>query len=350
MIFKYNIINFYLFLRKMAKKTKQNKEKKELPKKDKNKNKQELKKEKQKQKQPETKENDKETLENQNENEIPEKEINKEELNKKYNIKLDQVTKELMPKISSSQIEKALQALISYKNKLNSSSTINVLSGDFDDYIYLTFGFYKYPLRYSLSSCLIDLPKGIYDEKYSSNICLIVKNPKSDFKDLNIEFPFNLKVIDIEKLKQKYQQYSKRRELMKKYDLFLCDNRIKFVLRKLLGKCFYMSKKFPHPISLNYENKDEIKNNIIKTVTQSTIFHMNNGPIYNIKFGRFSMDLNENEENLKQCLRQVLPHILKYDIDLDELRNISIKGNNTIELPIYQHIKESDLKIFTGNY
>ena len=225
MIFKYNIINFYLFLRKMAKKTKQNKEKKELPKKDKNKNKQELKKEKQKQKQPETKENDKETLENQNENEIPEKEINKEELNKKYNIKLDQVTKELMPKISSSQIEKALQALISYKNKLNSSSTINVLSGDFDDYIYLTFGFYKYPLRYSLSSCQIDLPKGIYDEKYSSNICLIVKNPKSDFKDLNIEFPFNLKVIDIEKLKQKYQQYSKRRELMKKYDLFLCDNK-----------------------------------------------------------------------------------------------------------------------------
>ena len=255
-----------------------------------------------------------------------------------------------MPKISSSQIEKALKALISYKNKLNSSSTINVLSGDFDDYIYLTFGFYKYPLRYSLSSCQIDLPKGIYDEKYSSNICLIVKNPKSDFKDLNIEFPFNLKVIDIEKLKQKYQQYSKRRELMKKYDLFLCDNRIKFVLRKLLGKCFYMSKKFPHPISLNYENKDEIKNNIIKTVTQSTIFHMNNGPIYNIKFGRFSMDLNENEENLKECLRQVLPHILKYDIDLDELRNISIKGNNTIELPIYQHIKESDLKIFTGNY
>ena len=55
----------------------------------------------------------------------------------------------------------------------------------------------------------------------------------------------------------KYQQYSKRRELMKKYDLFLCDNRIKFVLRKLLGKCFYVSKKFPHPISLNYEDNGD---------------------------------------------------------------------------------------------
>ena len=334
----------------MAKKTKQKKDKKENIKKEINKNEKEIKKEKIKKKKEENKEKIEEPLEKENENEILEKEFNKEELNKKYNLKLEQVSKELLPKISKAQIEKALKALISYKNKINSSSTINVLSGDFDDYIYLTFGFYKYPLRYSLSSSQINISNGIYNEKYSSNICLIVKNPKSNFKELNIEFPFNLKVIDIEKLKIKYQQYSKRRELMKKYDLFLCDNRIKFVLRKLLGKCFYVSKKYPHPINLNYENKEEIKNNIIKLVTESTIFHMNNGPIYNIKFGRFAMNLKENIENLEQCIKQVIPHILKYDIDLDELRNISIKGNNTIELPIYEHIKEEDLKIFTGNY
>ena len=48
-------------------------------------------------------------------------------------------------------------------------------------------------------------------------------------------------------------------------------------------------------------------------------------------------------------MNQVVPHILKNDISLDELRNISIKGNNTIELPIFNHIKEEDLKIYTGN-
>jgi len=331
----------------MAKKLKKNQEKKENQKEDKAKLKQQIKKEKKK-KSEEKQEIPEEQIQEQNEN--TEKEFNKEELDKKYEIKLAQVEKELMPKISTAQIEKALKALITYKNKLNSSSTINVLSGDFDDYIYATFGFYKYPLRYSLSSCKINLTTGIFSEKYSSNICLIVKNPKSAFKDLNIEFPFNIKIIDIEKLKIKYQQYSKRRELMKKYDLFLCDNRIKFVLRKLLGKCFYASKKFPHAISLNYEDKEKIKNDIVELVTKCTIFHMNNGPIYNIKFGRFSMDLKENEENLKECVKQIIPHILKYDIDLDELRNISIKGNNTIELPFYEHIKENDLKIFTGNY
>ena len=336
----------------MAKKIKQNKEKKEIPKKDQNKTKKEI------NKKSKSKENEKENPKNETikdieqedeQNEIKEKEFNKEELNKKYELKLEQVTKDLIPKISTAQIEKALKALISYKNKLNSSSAINVLSGDFDDYIYATFGFYKYPLRYSLAPSKIDLSTGIYAEKYNSNICLIVKNPKSDFKDLNIEFPFNMKIIDIDKLKTKYQQYSKKRELMKKYDLFLCDNRIKFVLRKLLGKCFYASKKIPYSISLNYEDKDKIKNDIIEIVNKSTIFHMNNGPIYNIKFGRFSMNLEENKNNLIECIKQIIPHILKYDIDLDELRNISIKGNNTLELPLYEHCKEGDLKIFAGN-
>ena len=331
----------------MAKKIKQNKEKKEIPKKDQNKTKKEINK---KSKENPKNETIKDIEQEDEQNEIKEKEFNKEELNKKYELKLEQVSKDLIPKISTAQIEKALKALISYKNKLNSSSAINVLSGDFDDYIYATFGFYKYPLRYSLAPSKIDLSTGIYAEKYNSNICLIVKNPKSDFKDLNIEFPFNMKIIDIDKLKTKYQQYSKKRELMKKYDLFLCDNRIKFVLRKLLGKCFYASKKIPYSISLNYEDKDKIKNDIIEIVNKSTIFHMNNGPIYNIKFGRFSMNLEENKNNLIECIKQIIPHILKYDIDLDELRNISIKGNNTLELPLYEHIKENDLKIFTGNY
>ena len=278
-----------------------------------------------------------------------EKELDQNELNNKYNTYLEIVKKELMPKLSDSQIEKALKALTLYKNKINSSGGINVLSGDFDDYIYINFGFSKYPMKYSLSSSQIPIKNGIYNQKFSCNICLIVKNPKSDFKDLEIEFPFNIKVIDIEKLKLKYQKYEKRRELLKKYDLFLCDNRIKFVLKKLLGKCFYVSKKFPHPISLNYEDKEKIKNDIVQVVNNSTIFHMNNGPIYNVKFGRFSMSNKENIQNFKQCVEQVVPHILKYDIPLDELRNISIKGNNTIELSIFNHIKEEDLKIFTGN-
>ena len=291
----------------------------------------------------------------QEESQLPEeeievvKELDQNELNNKYDKNLEIVTKDLMPKILDSQIEKALKALSLYKNKINSNGGINVLSGDFDDYIYANFGFYKYPMRYSLSSSQISINNGIYNEKFSTNICLIVKNPKSDFKDLEIKFPFNLKVIDIEKLKLKYQKYEKRRELLKKYDLFLCDNRIKFVLKKLLGKCFYVSKKFPHPISLNYEDKEKIKNDIIKIVNESTIFHMNNGPIYNIKFGRFSMDNKENIQNLKQCINQVIPHILKYDISLDELRNISIKGNNTVEFPIFNHIRENDLKVYTGN-
>ena len=295
----------------MGKKNKQKKEKKEESKQDKKDNRKEPKNVKPKKVE--------DIPEEPEEIEKVEKELDQNELNNKYCTYLEIVKKELMPQLSDSQIEKALKALVLYKNKSNSTGGINVLSGDFDDYIYINFGFTKYPMRYSLSSSQISIKNGIYNQKFSSNICLIVKNPKSDFKDLEIEFPFNLKVIDIEKLKLKYQKYEKRRELLKKYDLFLCDNRIKFVLKKLL------------------------------VVNDSTIFHMNNGPIYNIKFGRFSMTDKENIQNFKQCVEQVVPHILKYDIPLDELRNISIKGNNTIELPIFNHINEDYLKIYTGN-
>ena len=103
-----------------------------------------------------------------------------------------------MPKIIDSQVEKALKALSLYKNKINENGGINILSGDSDDYTYANFGFYKYHMRYSLSSSQINIKYGIYNQKFSCNICLIVKNPKSDFKNLEIEFPFNLKIKDIE--------------------------------------------------------------------------------------------------------------------------------------------------------
>ena len=104
----------------MAKKIKQNKEKKEIPKKDQNKTKKEI------NKKSKSKENEKENPKNETikdieqedeQNEIKDKEFNKEELNKKYELKLEQVSKDLIPKISTAQIEKALKALISYKNK-----------------------------------------------------------------------------------------------------------------------------------------------------------------------------------------------------------------------------------------
>ena len=62
----------------------------------------------------------------------------------------------------SEKVEKALKALSLYKNKINENGGINVLSGDSDDYIYANFGFYKYPMRYSLSSSQINIKYGIH--------------------------------------------------------------------------------------------------------------------------------------------------------------------------------------------
>lgn len=275
--------------------------------------------------------------------------INPNLLQEKYTKSLEQIKKNLLPLLSDSQILKALDSLTLYKKSLQKSTAPNILDSNLEDFIYLDIIFNKYPLRYSSATCPISIPNSIYHSKFSSSVCLFVKDPRQAFKDLNIEFPFEIKVIDIEKLKQKYPQYKNKRELAKKYDIFICDNRIKFALNKLLGKPFYVSKKLPHPLDMDYEKKDEIKNDIKKIVEKMTIFHMNNGPVFNAKFGRFSMTKEENKENFKESVMQVVANILKYDIDLDELRSISIKGNNTISLPVYSHLKESELKTYTGN-
>ena len=44
-----------------------------------------------------------------------------------------------------------------------------------------------------------------------------------------------------------------KEEIIKHYDTFLCDGRVYFILRKLLGKPFYSLKQFPLTINLDYK-------------------------------------------------------------------------------------------------
>ena len=194
----------------------------------------------------------------------------------------------------------------------------NLLTNISDEFYYLNFAFCKLPMSFSLKPNLIQLPYSIYSQDYNSNICLIVKDPKSDFEDLDIKFPFNINVIDIEDLRIKYERFEQRRELIKQYNIFLCDARIYFALRKYLGKPFYRAKKYPIPVKLNYEKKDEIFNEITKHVNNATFFYMTHGPIYNVKFARAVMKDNEQYDNLICAIKETLPHILKYGVTVDE--------------------------------
>jgi ribosome biogenesis protein UTP30 len=78
-----------------------------------------------------------------------------------------------------------------------------------------------------------------------SSVCLFVKNPQREYKDLlaahNIKFVD--RVVGLDKLRGKHKPFEARRALMKAHDIFLCDARIMPSMPKLLGKIFFDAKK-----------------------------------------------------------------------------------------------------------
>ena len=284
-------------------------------------------------------------FENENENSIEETKDVQDELKIKEDESLKVVKDKIISSINQEQIKKAVKALTQIiKNR--TSQNINVLSNEQDELLYVNFIFDTFPIKYSIKPNSIKISNSLYSEKYNTPVCIFVKDPKSDFKEMQLEFPFEVKVIDVTKLKVKYDRFEQRRNLLKQYEIFLCDSRIYFVLKKLLGKPFYVAKKFPIPVKIDYQEKEKTKQEIIDHVKGCTFFTMSNGPIYNVKFARQVMNEKEKVKNLNDAIQNTLPHILKYDLNYEELKTITIRGNNTIELPIYHHLKEEEIKMY----
>ena len=236
-------------------------------------------------------------------------------LNEIYNQKLQEVEDKL--KIKKNQVVQAvtvLKKLVDDKFKKN----FDLLARKEDEFIHLNFVFNKLPIRYSIRPTPIELPYDIYGKKYNTRVCIIVKDPRSDLKDLKIEFPFATKIFDLEKLRLKYSRFNERRNLLKDFDLFLCDSRVYMILKRFLGKPFFANKKYPIPVQLDYSKPDEIKNDITNVVNKRVAFYMTHGPNYSIKAARVVMDTEEAVNNIINVAARTISHILKWGVDFQE--------------------------------
>lgn len=209
---------------------------------------------------------------------------------------------------------KNLKKIISSKY----SDSVNILANEKEEFLYLNFVLSRLPMKYSVRPVSVSIPNSLYSKKFNTRVCLFVKDPRSAFKELNVEFPFDVKVLDIEKLKLKYSRFQERRNLLKQYDFFLCDYRIYMVLKKLLGKPFYAAKKYPIPIKLDYNDVEALKTEVVSHVETSTNFYMSNGPNYSLKVAREIMEEDAIVDNVIEAAKEVLPHILKWGIEFEE--------------------------------
>lgn len=219
--------------------------------------------------------------------------------------------------LEKNQVSKAIKCIKDIVAKRHKDS-LNILSNEDEELIYLNFVLGKLPLKYSLRPVSVPLPKSINGESFNTRVCLFVKDSKADFKQLEIDFPLKVKVIDVQGLKMKYSRFQDRRNLLKQFDLFLCDYKIYFLLKKLLGKPFYVHRKYPMPIKLNYENKEEIRSEVISRVENSGVFYMTNGPNYAFKVARYSMDNADIVGNVLGAVKNVIAHIMKWGVEFQE--------------------------------
>lgn len=270
--------------------------------------------------------------------------LNNQSFEKKFENKLKIVKSSL--KLNDKLL---VQAVFSLKqiltNKANKEN--NVFYRKEEESLFLNFTFSNLPSQYSMRPILIPSQLNSFSKR---KICLIIKDPKEEWENLGISFDtetdVEVNVISYSSLKHEYSQYEQKRQLLKQFDLFICDFKIYMMLKKVVGKVFYKNKKYPFPVFINKnkENSDETKKNIL-TAARNTLFYMSNGPNYSVKVGF----VDEKEEDLIRkihvCSEYVVANILKFGVEFEDLKGISLKFTNSIELPIYVHLNKEEIEI-----
>lgn len=112
--------------------------------------------------------------------------------------------------------------------------------------VFLQVGLKTIPKKRITKPHRIRLPHPLYVAS-SQGVCLIVKTTvKKNMKTLMQESGTGsiTKVLSVQKLRQNYREFEAKRKLSDSFDLFLADKRVLPLLPKLLGKSFFVKKKY----------------------------------------------------------------------------------------------------------
>jgi ribosome biogenesis protein UTP30 len=262
------------------------------------------------------------------------------------------VSKHASPMVDSDLLNKAIGALL--KHHSNETSEKNSLLGN-EESIQVQFTLNRVPEQTSARPIRIEIPHSFHKMKPNNDdnentaatsdgaeeveACLFVKDESKEWvKEMIDKFPSHLsciqKVITLTSLRKKYAQYKDRRELLKKYNLFMADDRILPMLGKSLGKNFFQEKKQPIPVKLT---RAEAFPFTIQKCLSSTFMHISAGTCISIKAGNTSMPLIQIVENAAAVVLGAVGHIPRKWANVSA---IHIKTATSVALPVYNKTRE----------
>ena len=197
------------------------------------------------------------------------------------------------PVVEKALVERAVGALLKHHQVLvQKSNKSPSLLGD-DQAILVQFGLglvpenpSPKPIRLLIPHALYKLSEDSVDEGLEEpSVCLIVKDESKPWvQELLEQFPeqmkFVKKVLGLQSLRKKHARFQQRRELVRRYDVFMADDRILPMLTKALGKEFFHVKKQPIPVALT--RKEALPYSIIKSL-QATFMYMSSGTCLTVR-------------------------------------------------------------------
>lgn len=219
--------------------------------------------------------------------------------------------------------------------------------------IHVQFSLSEIPRRPSPRPIRIDIPHPLYKipclynnvnhdlDEYAVevSVCLLVKDSSKEWtKELISRFPKQLscikKVLTLTSLRKKHATYADRRELLRRFDLFLADDRILPMLAKLLGKNFFKAKKQPVPIKIT--RKEELPLAVDRCL-RATFMCINPGTCVTVRAGNMAMSDDSLCANIQAIATNAIP---KFPRKWAMVSSILIKTPDSVSLPVYN--KTSD--------
>ncbi|KAF9934902.1 hypothetical protein FBU30_010169 [Linnemannia zychae] len=236
------------------------------------------------------------------------------------------------------QADKAVKALLGYVEKKGQSK--NQLIDD-DQTVWLIVATKKFSDASKSKPHRIPLKHSIVAP--NAEVCLFVKDPQRDYKQLLEQKGVKAvnKVIGVSKLRAKYKPYEAKRQLCASYGMFLADARVVTVLPKLLGKTFFLKKKQPIPVDMT---KGDLKKEIARAIG-STYMHITSGTCTAIKVGLTSQSAAEITANIETAI----PHIIeKIPRKWKNIQSINLKTNDSTALPIFNSLPSEGITRIEG--
>jgi ribosome biogenesis protein UTP30 len=230
-------------------------------------------------------------------------------------------------------VQKAVQAL--WKVHESTQNKTNTLLPDVSK-LEVRFGLVKASGREQRKPMRIPIPHGLHGDIDDLEVCLIVKeDSKPNIQEILAKagesLKFVKKVLGLQSLRNKHAEFQQRRELFKRYDVFLADDRILPMLTKALGKHFLQSKKIPIPLKVTRETSLPFA--IVDAIQASTYMTIPQGTCINIIAGNTAQNIQDMVDNVVAICQQAVHKCPRGGIA--NVQSIMLKLPHSVALPIY---------------